>query len=116
MYIVGVADEPAANFPWPFMITNPKGITLSNVIDAIYDNLQEFVSTEELSSWPKWKQRHALGAYTARVKSQYRTKVGLGLRRIDYLGQRNYFRGLEPSPNKDGWLMFVGPAGHRIEY
>jgi len=33
-----------------------------------------------------------------------------GLRRVDYMGDRVMFRGLEPSPRKDGtWMLFLGP-------
>jgi hypothetical protein len=29
--------------------------------------------------------------------------------RVDLLGERYMFYGLEPSPEQDGWLLIVGP-------
>lgn len=41
----------------------------------------------------------------------YKPVLDDGARRIDYLGERVMFRGLEPSPAKDGtWMLFVGSA------
>ena len=32
-----------------------------------------------------------------------------GLRRVDFLGDRYMFRGLEPAPDGDGFMMYFGP-------
>lgn len=109
MYINAVADDTAPHFPWPFMVFNPRGIKCEDVFEAIFENFQQHVSQHEHDSWSALRQRQSGRAYHIRLASEDRE--GDGLRRIDYLGHRVMFRGLEPNPNRDGsgWVMFIGP-------
>lgn len=116
MHIIGVADDTAPTFPWPIMVCNPRGITCQDVFEAIYENFQEHVTQEEYFGWTLRRREQCSRAYYMRVRSSNSwnspaTPGGDALRRIDYMGDRVMFRGLESSPNKDGsWIMFVGPA------
>jgi len=102
-------------FPWPMWVLNERGITVQDVFDTISYNFSLHVSGEEYASWDERRQAQAGAAYWNKV---YRNQ-GInphfpinsdGLKRVDYLGDRVMFRGLEPSPRKDGtWMLFVGP-------
>ncbi|KIJ59980.1 hypothetical protein HYDPIDRAFT_99725 [Hydnomerulius pinastri MD-312] len=117
MHIVGVADDPAPGFPWPIMVRNEQGITCADVFQTIASNFQQYVTTDEYNSWSGRRRDLAARAYHRRIRTpldwnQPEDVPGPydGLRRIDYMGDKVMFRGLEASPLKDGtWLMFVGP-------
>jgi hypothetical protein len=114
MHIKDVADDTAPQFPWPILITNEQGIILEDVFNAISDNFSLHVAVEEYNSWDERRRDQAGTAYWSRVRRtqsmhSYHT-YNDGLRRFDYMGDRVMFRGLEPSPRKDGtWMLFVGP-------
>ncbi|KAH7920076.1 hypothetical protein BV22DRAFT_1040288 [Leucogyrophana mollusca] len=117
MHIVGVADDPAPAFPWPIMVTRARGVTCGDVWETIFNNFQQHVTVDEYNAWSARRREMAARAYFKRVRVPLDWDVpeevpgdGDGLRRIDYMGDKMMFRGLEPSPLKDGtWLMFVGP-------
>lgn len=118
MHIDGVADDPAPSFPWPIVVSNELGITCADVFYAIYNNFQEYVTTDEYNSWTGRRREQAARAYHRRVRQpldwsrpdEILGPDGDGLRRIDYMGDKVMFRGLDVSPLRDGtWLMFVGP-------
>ncbi|KAH7887212.1 hypothetical protein F5I97DRAFT_1807635 [Phlebopus sp. FC_14] len=117
MHVVGVADDPAPIFPWPIMVRNERGITCGDVFQAISSNFQEHVTVEEYNGWSGRRRDLAARAYQKRVhepldwtRPHEIPGRNDGLRRIDYMGDKVMFRGLEPSPWRDGtWIMFVGP-------
>lgn len=111
MYINAVADDPLHAFPWPIMVENLGGITCQDVFEYIHDNLQMFISRAEFESWPMTKRLQVKYACQDRMAARRNSEgeYEQGLRRIDFFGDRVAFRGLGPSPNKDGWVMFVGP-------
>jgi len=91
-------------------------ITVRDVFETISYNFSLHVSEEEFASWDERRQAQAGAAYWIKVlRSQgiypHRPPNNEGLKRIDYLGDRVMFRGLEPSPHMDGtWVLFVGPV------
>jgi hypothetical protein len=108
MDIHAVADDTAPTFPWSFVVHNPNGITCWDVFETVFDNFSQYVREEEHASWCFNRRVNAQNAYNLRVMQV--PVVRDALRRIDYLGDRIMFRGLEPSPEKDGtWVMFAGP-------
>jgi hypothetical protein len=116
MHIHAVADDSAPNFPWPFTVRNPRGITCQDVFRTIYRNFQQHVTEQEFNTWSRRRKEQCSRAYHLRVDSMNAWNpvppaFGDGLRRIDYMGERIMFRGLEPSPaGETSWIMFVGPA------
>jgi len=113
MEIKDLADDTAPIFPWPFWVTNERGITVQDVFEAIASNFSCHVSMEEFGSWDERRQAQAGAAYWSKVfRSQILRRCHVthdGMKRVDYLGDRVMFRGLEPSPRMDGtWMMFVG--------
>jgi hypothetical protein len=121
--IRAIADDTTPTFPWPFTVTNPQGISCGDVFKTIVENFSQRVSQTEYENWSTRRKENASHAYWQRVRNcqamdeQVRHLTDVvptggndGLRRIDYMGDRVMFRGLEPSPKKDGtWIMFVGP-------
>lgn len=106
MYINAIADDPLPVFPWPIMVYNPRGIKCEDVFEAIYLNFQQHVALSEFESWDGTRQNPAKLAFEARW-GQVRDDR---MRRYDFLGTHCMFRGLEPHPNREGWMMFVGLA------
>jgi len=110
-----VADDTVPQFPWPMWVQNDRGITVQDVFEAISYNFSLHVSGEEFASWDERRQAQAGAAYWNKViRNQaihpHRAANNDGLKRVDYLGDRVMFRGLEPSPRMDGtWMLFVGP-------
>jgi hypothetical protein len=110
MPICALADDTAPVFPWPFTVYNPDGISCADVFEEVFLNFNQPVSQEEYETWTKMRQDNAAGTYYQRIRRSQESTGGHGLRRVDYLGGRVMFRGLEPSPEKDGtWIMFTGP-------
>lgn len=107
MYINAVSDDPAPKFRWPIMIKNINGIKCRDVFQGIYDNFQEFVAIEELQSWGLGRQEQAHAAHNRR-RVMFDLSHDCAMRRIDYFGNHTMFRGLEPNPNKEGWVLFMG--------
>jgi hypothetical protein len=93
----------------------PVGITIKDVFEAISYNFSLHVSAEEFGSWDERRQAQAGTAYWNKIFQRQaifpdRPISNEGLKRVDYLGDRVMFRGLEPSPRMDGtWMLFVGP-------
>ncbi|KAL4264066.1 DUF6699 domain-containing protein [Pleurotus pulmonarius] len=110
MFINAIGDDPIQPFLWPFMVRNPKGIKCEDVYNAVYENFQEYVSQSEYDDWPQVRQVQCTQSYGARHSSRANRESGFveGIRRVDYLGDNIMFRGLEPNPNIDGWVMCVG--------
>ncbi|KAJ6615768.1 hypothetical protein B0H10DRAFT_1879625 [Mycena sp. CBHHK59/15] len=102
MYINAIADE---DFRWPIMVANHRGIKIKDVFDAIWANFQQYVSQDEYQTWSPARRRRSELEYEIRDGA----KTNDGLRRIDYLCGQVYFRGLAPNPNREGWMLFLGP-------
>ncbi|KAK7058044.1 MYND-type domain-containing protein [Favolaschia claudopus] len=105
MFISAVACADAG-FPWKFLIINPRGIKVLDVIDAIHENFHQMVWPHEFTSWNEDRR--------TRAEFEYKLRGGElnamdGLRRIDYLCGQTCFRGLEYNPDRTGWILYVGP-------
>lgn len=117
IHIADVADDSAPTFSHSIMVHNECGITCSDIFEAIWKHFQRHVRPEEYNSWSGRRRDLAARAYHKRVHepldwTQPNSIPGRrdGLRRIDYMGDKVMFRGLEPSPRNDNtWLMFIGP-------
>ncbi|KAG9310055.1 hypothetical protein JVU11DRAFT_10098 [Chiua virens] len=119
MRIETVSEDPLPHFPWPIEITNAQGITCGDVFDAITRKFMEHVSEDEYGSWTPHRKTSAARGYHRRVRTlPDATKPGevpntaIGLRRLDYIGERVVFRGLEQAASmlEDTWFMYFGLA------
>lgn len=117
MHIADIADDPAPTFSHSILVHNMRGITCGDVFETIWRHFQEHIRPDEYDSWSGRRRDLAARTYHKRVHEPLDWTQpnnipgrGDGLRRIDYMGDKVMFRGLEPSPRKDNtWLMFVGP-------
>ncbi|RDB27045.1 hypothetical protein Hypma_005063 [Hypsizygus marmoreus] len=104
LYINALADDPLPFFPWPFMVYNPRGITVGDVFTAIFNNFQQYVSKHEFETWDRTRQFASQLTFEGRWGQAKED----GMRRCDFLGTHCWFRGLQPNPNREGWMMFAG--------
>ena len=111
MKIVALAGEPLKYFPWPFTVRARDGlpVTVQDVIFSILINFAQFMTHEEIAGFDNGRREFIRTAYITRLKQKHLNEEGEGIRRVDLLGSSIMFRGLEPSPTGDGWMMFVGP-------
>ncbi|KAL4064705.1 hypothetical protein V8B97DRAFT_1297223 [Scleroderma yunnanense] len=117
MHIADIADDPAPTFSHSILVHNVHGITCGDVFETIWRHFQIHITVDEYNSWSGRRRDLAARTYHKRVHEPLDWTQpdsfpgrGDGLRRIDYMGDKVMFRGLEPSPRKDDtWLLFVGP-------
>jgi hypothetical protein len=116
MYVNALADDILPKFAWPFMVLNPHGIKIRDIINSIYFNFQEYVREREFYGWTVARRREAARTHRKRCDPQeHPFKATAGevdvdddMRRIDYLGIRTLFRGLAPNPDMTGWVLYLG--------
>jgi hypothetical protein len=113
MDITDVADDTAPRFLWPMQIRNERGINLQDVFNIISANFREHIYQNELDSWDERRRYQSWAGYWGRVRRNQIVDFhsnNAGLKRVDYMGDRVMFRGLEPSPRMDGtWMLCLGP-------
>jgi hypothetical protein len=115
--------------PWPIRITGSAKhgyITLKDVLQAIYANFQEYIPNDEYDQYTMDRKRLMTAAYHIRqhileIRRQWPHGTGFhrsayhedrveeGFMRCDYLGSQLMFRGLEISPDEEGYSLFLGP-------
>ncbi|KAF8069238.1 hypothetical protein FPV67DRAFT_1491575 [Lyophyllum atratum] len=108
MYINAIADDPYPEHFWPFYVVNEDGVTVKDVLDKVHENFQQYLSVVEFQSWEG--HYHRQNAARIAFESRWGHTRGQHARRLDVLGTHCMFRGLEPHPNREGWMMFVGLA------
>lgn len=108
MYINAIAEDPYPEHFWPFYVVNENGVTVKDVLDRVYENFQQYLSVVEFQSWDG--HYHRQNAARIAFEVRWGHTRGQQARRLDILGTHCMFRGLEPHPNREGWMMFVGLA------
>ena len=72
---------------------------------------QRYVGADERERWSETRKVQADEAYARRLRAEG-VQRGQGhqdpMKRVDYLGQQVMFRGLEPNPDGEGWMLFLG--------
>jgi len=135
MYRSGQGDERVEmrTLPWPIRIIGTSEgngyITLKDVFRAIHKNFQEYIPVEEYDLYTIERKRVITSAYHVREKRLEEVRawptfpgtaswihtehsedlIEDGFIRCDYLGTQLIFRGLEVSPDKEGYTLFLGP-------
>ncbi|KAH8082813.1 hypothetical protein BXZ70DRAFT_1012225 [Cristinia sonorae] len=107
--ITALAENQLARFPWPFTVRARDGlpVTVQDVLFSIMVNFEQYMFGHELMALEQRQRDRIKVAYETRLSEK--AHVPDGVRRVDFLGDRVMFRGLEPAPSGDGWMMFVGP-------
>ena len=109
--VTALADDPLGEFPWPFIVLNHHAalpVTVYDVLHAVIDNFYESVTQEELDALTASRREQVHRAYWQRV-NELPFDEDDGVRRVDYLGDRYMFRGFEPIPSEEGFMIFFGP-------
>ena len=110
-----LAGDARPSFPWPVTVLpahTSLPVRVHDVLAALKENFDERLDDTDVAALSADRRGMVHQAYWRRV----RTPVGGvlppeddGLRRVDYLGDAIYFRGLEPSPDGEGFVLFLGP-------
>ncbi|PFH48238.1 hypothetical protein AMATHDRAFT_87247 [Amanita thiersii Skay4041] len=90
------------NFGLIFDVRNPRGVAVSDVLNAIHNNLRRPVSRDYYGAMSPAARSAADYAYQQRMKSGYALDKQMTL--VDCLG-KSYFHSLRPSP--DGQFLDV---------
>ncbi|EIW78107.1 hypothetical protein CONPUDRAFT_83654 [Coniophora puteana RWD-64-598 SS2] len=120
--ITSVADDSSPHLPWPVDAHNPCGVTLGDVLTAISTTFHALITHAEFNAWSGRRRDMVARAYWHRMRTRMANKdcdwdqidgsaAQPGIRRADCMADKCMFRGLEPSPARDGtWMLFLGPA------
>ena len=113
--ITALAGDWHQSFPWPvtvFARHEALPVCVKDVLDALLANFEERLWDEEVCAMSYWRMALTHEAYWRRLKLEVggrRPPRDDGLRRVDYLGDAPFFRGLAPAPDGEGFMLFVGP-------
>lgn len=110
MKITMLADDALPVFPWPFIVNahhDALPVTMCDVIMALVDNFKERMTQAEVNSLDPRRKQIMEQAYWNRLTAMAISNDD-GIRRVDYLGGNYMFRGLEPAPDGEGFMLFVG--------
>jgi hypothetical protein len=98
--ISAIADD--VELAWPLLIRKKHGVMVEDVLEWIYRNFQQHISTDEWARWPMYMRDNAIISYDKRRGGSD------GVKRIDSLGFHCMFRGLEQSCDGNSWYLFIG--------
>ncbi|EJF58385.1 hypothetical protein DICSQDRAFT_139466 [Dichomitus squalens LYAD-421 SS1] len=113
--ITGLAGDPQHEFPWPVTVMphhEALPVLVCDVVNALIANFEERMTVEEIEALSEGRKIMLYQAYWRRIRFSVGGTMPPdddGLRRVDYLGDAVYFRGLEPHPRGDGFMLFMGP-------
>ncbi|KAI9062019.1 hypothetical protein FKP32DRAFT_1574749 [Trametes sanguinea] len=113
--VVGILDDPQLEFAWPFTILprhEALPVLMRDVLDALIANFEERMTQAEVRLLSPERRSMVFRAYTRRTTllvAGVACPADDGLRRVDYLGDNVCFRGLEPAPDGQGFLLCLGP-------
>ncbi|KAI0628674.1 hypothetical protein C8Q77DRAFT_1162074 [Trametes polyzona] len=113
--ICALAGDPRPTFWWPVTVLahhEALPVQVRDVLDALVANFEERIAFEEMNQISEERAQMIHRAYLRRVTLAVGGRLPPrddGLRRIDYLGDNICFRGLEPAPDGEGFMLFTGP-------
>ncbi|EIW54714.1 uncharacterized protein TRAVEDRAFT_152987 [Trametes versicolor FP-101664 SS1] len=113
--VTALAGDAQPWFWWPFTVLAHHAalpVQVRDVLDALVANFEERLSVEEWQALSDERKHMVRDAYVRRCTLPVGGRVcppDDGARRVDYLGDNFCFRGFEPAPDGDGFMMFVGP-------
>lgn len=94
------------------MVINHRGVKCVDVFEVLYESFHRYVGADERERWSGTRKVQADEAYARRLRAEGVQRGQQGrqdpMKRVDYLGQQVMFRGLEPNPDGEGWMLFLG--------
>lgn len=119
--ITALADD-SHPFPWPVVVRSHHEslpVTVQDVMRVLLENFSRGIWQQEFDEFSENRRERILTTYWSRMEKLASRRISwfveeqeIGpepLRRLDYLGERTWFRGLEPAPDGESFAMFVGP-------
>ncbi|KAH9937966.1 hypothetical protein B0H21DRAFT_825351 [Amylocystis lapponica] len=116
MRVTSLADDTFPIFPWPFTVRSQHSslpVSVHDVMNALIANFEERMEQYEIDALSSEQQQRTERAFWERVNTMYSgyfPNPDRGFTRIDYLGDKRFFRGLEPDPDGEGFMLFLGSA------
>lgn len=113
--ITALADDWHAVFPWPMTVFSRHEalpVSVKDVLNALVANFEARLWNYEVQQMSDGRKALMNEAYWRRMKLEVGGKTPPkddGLRRVDYLGDASFFRGLAPAQDGEGLMLFVGP-------
>ncbi|KAI1787962.1 hypothetical protein LXA43DRAFT_975037 [Ganoderma leucocontextum] len=113
--ITALAGDAQHSFPWPVTVLphhEALPVLVADVVHALVANFEERLASAEVEALSDGRRVMLYQAYWRRMRlpvGGHTPPESDGLRRVDYLGDAVYFRGLEPNPGGDGFVLFMGP-------
>ncbi|KAI0330755.1 hypothetical protein GY45DRAFT_1409892 [Cubamyces sp. BRFM 1775] len=110
-----LAGDPQPEFWWPVTVLahhEALPVLVCDVLDALVANFEERMAVDEVRLLSEERRLMVYRAYARRtnlVVGGRPCPKDDGLRRVDYLGDNVCFRGLEPAPDGQGFVLFMGP-------
>ncbi|CAL1698917.1 unnamed protein product [Somion occarium] len=106
-----LAEDTRLIFDWKFTVIphHPSlPVMVIDVLNAIKENFDQCLSGDEVETIVGERRHQMWHAFERRCRFFRQPRIG-GIKRMDYLGDQYYFRGLEPAPDNEGFVMFFGP-------
>lgn len=93
--------------PWILNIQNPQGVTVENVLEALYNELQHIVGRGEYPTFPIQTQNYASIVFHTRTRENHAEHIQ-GIKRVDFLCSKTQFLGLtRATDGSDMWVVRV---------
>ncbi|KDQ58466.1 hypothetical protein JAAARDRAFT_57398 [Jaapia argillacea MUCL 33604] len=94
---------------WTATAHNPRGVTVLDVLQSIYNSLRHPIRWEEWNGIGKSEQDRASAAFDVRWRNARDPgyERSRGVRRIDFLTHSFKFSGLSPSPHRPETLILT---------
>lgn len=115
LFIVALSEDPRPKFLWPMIVRSHHEslpVTVRDVIRTCIKNFEQHIWQKEFGTFSRAQQEQLVTAYWNRHDRLAARGIFIkddGLQRHHYLGERTWFRGLEPAPDGVGFMLFVGP-------
>lgn len=97
--------------PWTIEITRPQGVTLGDVLDAVYADLHKRVRRSEWLIAQDGLQEKIVRAFAWRCYNSTAPRgfeEQQGPKRVDWLLKRTVFRGLSHGPDESTFVLHLG--------
>ncbi|KAI0715926.1 hypothetical protein C8T65DRAFT_572676, partial [Cerioporus squamosus] len=113
--ITALAGDPRPEFLWPVTVLAHHErlvVQVADVLNALIANFEERMFQHEVAELSEDRGMMVRQAYWRRMRlpvGGVTPPEGDGLRRVDYLGDATYFRGLAPAGDGEGFMLFLGP-------
>jgi len=96
------------DIPWRMTATNPKGVTIKDVLEAIYNELQTPLTEGEWWISQEEEREKTLEAYQHNCSEEapegHRRKLDEGVKRVDWLASKTMLVSISRTPMDDAFI------------